>query len=634
MNGLDPQLIISTVLLLVITLLCLILLFFSLRERTDVRYRPLIFILGYLSFWYPSMILLQFWRQGFFPRIDSSMLRTVSYSLGIARPGLILVFAAVAHCYLIAARERGAQLPVWISPLRVYLCSLLAIVFVRWGLSDRLDSRALSAVAAIAALTVSMGTTLLCYRALRSNSEGVKLSNRYFWPVCFAFSVLLIATAFYHSLIIDVAIQGSYDVYALTSILPLLLWLLYYHTPYLFIDVLVKWGLQLGVFALLIGSYWGLLLVKIDLLAAQPFLVRFAFALGTAFPAALLFRLHEPLGRLIDTHILGRASFPELLFATAGRLGSAVNREEAVSIVQETLKHGLSASYASYVLELSAERSNAGEVCMQVEAGGQIFGLLLVGPASTQRRYLSEDLKFIRALADALALALARIALIEEHNRQQLREAELQRTAAELQLKALQAQLDPHFLFNSMNLIGSLIRSAPDKARQAVQHLSKIYRYVIDGLRRKTVTAAEEIAFLRAYLEIEQLRFESRLEVEFDLCEGLEQVYLPPMLLQPLVENAIKHGISPKLEGGKVSIRVARDPVGYYFEISDTGVGFSLPEHKREDCTGVGLENLRQQLKIRYNTELKVESRPGNGTRVSLLLPAANLDRGAVCVSS
>jgi len=203
------------------------------------------------------------------------------------------------------------------------------------------------------------------------------------------------------------------------------------------------------------------------------------------------------------------------------------------------------------------------------------------------------------------------------------RQKELRELAVSAQLAALRAQVNPHFLFNSLNSIAQLIATDPVKAEACVERLGEIYRYLLHRAHADFVPLAEELSVAESYLEIERARFGEALTVEERIDTRARGLLLPSLILQPLVENAVKHGISPKVGGGRVTIEADVSDGDLCLAVKDTGVGVrdeqSIFEH------GVGLRNVRDRLLRLYGAEYapKVSSRPGDGTTVTLRIPVA-----------
>jgi two-component system LytT family sensor kinase len=215
-----------------------------------------------------------------------------------------------------------------------------------------------------------------------------------------------------------------------------------------------------------------------------------------------------------------------------------------------------------------------------------------------------------------------RLRLALEVSEQTLRERELAaerllKAKSEAELAALQARINPHFLFNTLNSIAALIGDDPAKAEQVLGQLSSLMRYTLHSHRSGVVSVDDELIIVRGYLEIEAVRLGDRLQYEIDVEPALRSAELPVLLLQPLVENAIKHGIAPKIAGGRVSVRGWREGEVMLFAISDDGDG---DEHATGG-TGEGLANVRQRLETLYGDRASVTLTRRDGhteTRVTL----------------
>jgi two-component sensor histidine kinase len=206
--------------------------------------------------------------------------------------------------------------------------------------------------------------------------------------------------------------------------------------------------------------------------------------------------------------------------------------------------------------------------------------------------------------------------------RLQNRQEALRELAVSAQLAALRAQVNPHFLFNSLNSIAQLIVTEPRKAEACVERLAEIYRYLLHRTNADFVPLAEELSVAESYLEIERARFGDALRVEEHIDARARDLLLPSLILQPLVENAVKHGISPKVGGGRVTIEARIDDGDLRLAVRDTGVGLvgdqrAIYEH------GVGLRNVRDRLLRLYGADYapQVVSQPGGGTTVTLRIP-------------
>lgn len=203
----------------------------------------------------------------------------------------------------------------------------------------------------------------------------------------------------------------------------------------------------------------------------------------------------------------------------------------------------------------------------------------------------------------------------------QARERELQELAASAQLAALRAQMNPHFFFNSLNSIAQLIHTDPNKAEACVERLAEIFRYLLNRSDTEFVPLAEEIRVVEAYLEIERARFGEDLRVEWDIDERTKRARVPCFVLQPLVENAVKHGISRKVGGGVLTISAVVENKQLRLTVRDTGNGTA--EHETVFDRGVGLRSVRDRLVGLYGERYapRFHSAPGQGTEVTLEVP-------------
>jgi hypothetical protein len=238
--------------------------------------------------------------------------------------------------------------------------------------------------------------------------------------------------------------------------------------------------------------------------------------------------------------------------------------------------------------------------------------LVVLGGRTGGRRYLSEELQ------DLTRLALAAVGQIER-----LRTDAAHRLASEAELKALQSQINPHFLFNSLNALYGAIPRQAEAARKTVLNLAEVFRYSLQS-DKSIITVADEVRIVRAYLEIEKLRLGDRLAIEIAVDAQAAQEYIPALSIQPLVENAVKHGVAAKAGPGWVRLSVEDRGENLCVEVSDSGDGFDrLNETTRG--AGVGLENVRQRLRLRYGigAEVRIEH-TSRGTAVSFEVPRSS----------
>jgi two-component system LytT family sensor kinase len=254
------------------------------------------------------------------------------------------------------------------------------------------------------------------------------------------------------------------------------------------------------------------------------------------------------------------------------------------------------------------ELESAGvEVVVPLRFAGGIRYVAL-GRRQGGRRYLSEDLH-----------ALTRISAQVGEDIERFREAELERLVSQAELRALQSQIHPHFLFNALNTLYGLIPRQAAGARNTVLNLADIFRYF---LRAETslVPFEEELRIVRAYLEIESMRLGPRLRTEILVEPEALSVPIPLLSVQPLVENAVKHGVSTSAEGGVVTVSGSVRDGRLHVRVRDTGPGFGS---SAAAGLGVGLANVRRRLELCYGPEARITVETGDGVCVALQVPAA-----------
>jgi two-component system LytT family sensor kinase len=200
---------------------------------------------------------------------------------------------------------------------------------------------------------------------------------------------------------------------------------------------------------------------------------------------------------------------------------------------------------------------------------------------------------------------------------------EQEKALMQARMDALISQINPHFLFNTLNTASSLIRFDPDTARTVLQKLANILRRRLKG-QIHFLPLKQELEFIDDYLDIEVVRFgRDKLQIRKEIDPETLDMMVPSMILQPLVENAIRHGVGPKIEGGTVTLRVWRNTGRLAVEVLDNGVG--IPQERRKEIyeSGIGISNVRERLKVLYGQEfsLKIESQAGKGTVIHFEIP-------------
>ena len=211
----------------------------------------------------------------------------------------------------------------------------------------------------------------------------------------------------------------------------------------------------------------------------------------------------------------------------------------------------------------------------------------------------------------------------EEAQKRIIKEKEAKAAAIKAELKALKAQINPHFLFNTLNTIAALARLNPAQAEKTAEDLAEMYRYILHASEKESVSLKQELEFIATYLRIAKARFGEKLKVEEEISPSIVDTLIPSLLLQPIIENAIKHGISESSEKGKIKITAHKEKELIKIQIEDNGPG--IPDHifSKLFLQGTGLKNIAERLKNIYGREdlLHIENRTPQGVLVTITLP-------------
>jgi two-component system LytT family sensor kinase len=264
-----------------------------------------------------------------------------------------------------------------------------------------------------------------------------------------------------------------------------------------------------------------------------------------------------------------------------------------------------------------------------IRQSGQLTHGIVLGRSTEQRGFLASEVSFLRNLAQLLAAQLTIIRVEREKSQRERREALLLHQTTEAELRALRAQLNPHFLFNALNTIADLIVVDAQKAERMTERLADVFRSVLTHSQKPMITVREEIEFIQRYLEIEEARFSDHLQVSIQVDPASAEMQVPSMILQPLVENAIKHGLAPKLNPGLLKVSVGRIGDDLAMTVEDDGVGLAASPAEYRDpngkrSTGLGLSNTARRLRTVYGERaiLLIESPQNNGCRVTIRIPS------------
>jgi two-component system, LytTR family, sensor kinase len=267
------------------------------------------------------------------------------------------------------------------------------------------------------------------------------------------------------------------------------------------------------------------------------------------------------------------------------------------------------------------------ELLVPVRSEGRVTHMLAIAPGPARRGLVTHEVNYLRSVAAQFGHRLDALHMEERLAMVQSREAVLQQQVTEAELRALRAQVNPHFLFNSLNSIANLVVTNPERAETMTLRLARVFRHVLANSARPLISLHEEMEFLETYLQIEEARFGSRLQVKIAVDPAVAMEQIPSLILQPIVENALKHGLGPKPGPGHLWITAEADGNQVRLRVEDDGVGAAVGVLKLNGSNGrsngVGLENVAQRLHALYQDQgrMTIEVRQAGGTRVTILLP-------------
>jgi hypothetical protein len=395
--------------------------------------------------------------------------------------------------------------------------------------------------------------------------------------------------------------------------IPLIFAILYQDFRFALADLFLKRALALfALVAIASGLYLG---VEVPLLAqhdfrSDPIAVGMSVILWTAMAL-----LYAPLRRaatwIVDRIVLRRADYAQLRDDIARHVAEAEDPDAVMSALAEALRGPLAAEDIRVV--------NGADGTVAIPTSDEPRYALAVGALAGGRRLLSDDIEMLDGVALLAARRIDALRLARERQ-------EMTKLTTQAELRALRAQVNPHFLFNALNTIGFLIQTAPTRAHVTLMKLTSLLRGVLRS-SDMAIRLGDEIDLVGAYLEIERARFEERLQVDIDVPDALRRVRVPPLILQPLVENAIKHGIANSRGGGHVDIRVRADGDLLILTVRNTGLATNEIEIAHGRRRGVGLANLDARLRHLYgeSARLTIVATPTE-TCAEVVLPALARD--------
>jgi two-component system LytT family sensor kinase len=423
---------------------------------------------------------------------------------------------------------------------------------------------------------------------------------------------------------------------------------LFYFARFRALDVFVKISLRVVIGATLALSAAYIAfgpLAKLSQTTIGPYAFRIAGL--TAVLGLVIFltgRFATATDAFVETYVFGKPDYrqaavqlrervglletaPEIFLSTEQFVRSTLQIDDIRILPQAELSR-LADTSGDEFAEHEAVRQKDADTPIPITVGRQTPYFITFGTQGTQSMVLSMDLNFLREVSVLVGRRLEALEREKEHVERIRHEAQLTHQVLSAELRALRAQVNPHFLFNSLNTIAALIPPEPEKAELMTVRLAKVFRHVLTHTDRSFSTVEEEIDFVRTYLEIEKVRFGDRLSVQIDVSEAAEAATVPSLILQPLVENALKHGLAPKLGANRLIIRGSLTQGYLCLSVEDNGVGFSRVERENVvPSTGLGLRNVEERLRTIYGAKgtLVLQNMALGGSRATVQFPAGGI---------
>ncbi len=397
----------------------------------------------------------------------------------------------------------------------------------------------------------------------------------------------------------------------------------YYENRFAFFDLFVKRGAGF-VISIAVLTIWLAVILPVLRPLVSSWAAPWLFAIALTPAVVVIPWLYVMVGDLLDRRWLGRRFTPaEALSHFMRALRLATTGPQLIAHAQDGLKEIFG---ADAVVTLGPDLADAGGAAqtIPVRSGAHVVGHFRMGARVNDTPYFSQDVQLLGSLAGVFAHVLENLHLQERKLEQEQRARELSLHASRSELKALRAQINPHFLFNALNSIAGLIHKDPAVADRTIEQLADVFRYALRGAESEWAILDDELEFVRAYLEVERARFGDRLRTEVRMDPAARGARIPTMIVQTLVENAVKHGAASVRGPASVTVDAHAEGDRLVVSVADNGPGFSeadLPAHARARG-GYGLVNIRQRLDGYFGAAAALSvARTAGVTAVSLALP-------------
>ena len=389
------------------------------------------------------------------------------------------------------------------------------------------------------------------------------------------------------------------------SSVPLALAILYQNFRFAFADLFLKRAISLMLIAAVaFGLYVGVAapILRYHETHDRNDVFAISVILTLWIATALIYPLlHRAAEWLVDRLILRRADYSELQESISDEIQSLETADGVLDTVSARIAEAMTAGTRSW--EQTENAAGNDPASFAVPTADSPSYRVTLGRFAGGRTLLSDEANLLNSIGLIAARRIDSIRVMHERCERELREQEYSKLATEAELKALRSQINPHFLFNALTTVGYLIESSPKKAVETLMHLTKLLRAVLRSTGEFS-TLGDEIRLIEDYLDIERARFEERLTVAIDVPDELRSTQIPAFVLQPLAENAIKHGISANKIGGQLLIGAERADGFLKLSVRNTTAPRIL--HDVSTSNGVGLQNIRERLRSYFGPKAAV----------------------------
>ena len=629
------------------------------REPLPSRWRELEAVgaaLQLVSFvWFLLLVVLTLLQFGVRPRIWQ--LDVLQAWLGFSFPPLIMHIT-----YAEVAAEQSTPLPsawralVWLMYVAMHgtvAWSLLVFADVI-GTPHELASRILTISICAGFIIAAIYAMALVGRAPRP-TETVRQQQSRRWHLAL-FGVVIVLFGFLVALASrgttspGAIAMGLVEIAAKSLPLPFLFVAAYFEHRFEFFDLFVKRGLALLLTIAVLAGTFALLLPFLQSFGASP-AAPWVYAIVLLPVVTALPWLYARISATLDRRWLGRRfTTVEAVTHFLAGLRSATNEQQLVERAEQGLAEIFDAEVRVQLSPAHDPPSFPVVQEMDMQPGDTSAGRVLMSARASEAPYFREDVTLLTSLAHILASVVDNHHLQRREQEQDQRARELSLHASRSELKALRAQINPHFLFNALNAIAGLIHKDPAIADRTIEQLADVFRYALRGSESEWALLDDELEFVRAYLEVERARFGSRLRIDVRLDDEVRGARVPTMMVQTLVENAVKHGVALVRGPASVDVHARREGDLLVVTVADTGPGFdseaggprseaggqrseaggqrpgpgATHRESRPKPGGYGLANIRQRLEGYFGqaAALTIERDSERGrTIVSVSLP-------------